>query len=127
VRVFDYAGELGPVFGLVGTLFAITQLVPGAASAAAVDDPTITTLAAVGTAVLSSLYGVLTAHLVCIPVAHAIERKGEREEDARSRLAEWLACEIAAVTARRASVTRLHEVGLAEVPRLREAEAGRAR
>ncbi|MEM6267539.1 MAG: hypothetical protein AAF707_08435, partial [Pseudomonadota bacterium] len=28
VRTFEYAGELAPVFGLVGTLFAITQLAP---------------------------------------------------------------------------------------------------
>jgi len=116
MRVFEYAGELAPVFGLVGTLFAITQLVPDAAAGNALappgsgPDPTDATLAAVATAVLSSLYGVLTAHLFCIPLARAIERKGEREEAARSRLADWLEDEIAAALRPRAPVTRLREV-----------------
>ncbi len=127
IRVFEYAGELGPVFGLVGTLFAITQFVPGAGSAAAAQDPTITTLAAVGTAVLSSLYGVLTAHLVCIPIAHAIERKGEREEDARSRLAGWVDDEITAATGRCATVTRLREVIPGDPTLDKDAAARRAR
>lgn len=84
VRTFEFAGELAPVFGLVGTLFAITQLVPSTGSAVEA------TMSAIGTAVLSTLYGVLTAHLVCIPLARAIERRGEREELARDHLAEWL-------------------------------------
>jgi len=84
VRVFEFAGELAPVFGLVGTLFSITQLTPaGAGSAAEM------TMAAVGTAVLSSLYGVLTANLVCIPLARVIERRSEREEEVRAKLFEW--------------------------------------
>lgn len=82
-RAFEYAGELAPVFGLVGTLFAITQLAPG--------DGNIVegTMGAIATAVLSTLYGVLTAHIVCIPLARAIERQGEREEQAREHLIEW--------------------------------------
>lgn len=84
VRVFDYAGELAPVFGLVGTLFAITQL-----SAAGLDNAADVMMAAVANAVLSSLYGVLTAHLLCVPLAGAIERRGQREEEARARLIEW--------------------------------------
>ncbi|BDI60088.1 MotA/TolQ/ExbB proton channel family protein [Qipengyuania nanhaisediminis] len=78
VRVFEFAGELAPVFGLVGTLFAITQLVPVAGASTAE-----VTMAAVATAVLSSLYGVLTAHLVCVPLARAVERRGEDEEETR--------------------------------------------
>ena len=73
VRVFDYAGELAPIFGLVGTLFAISQLTPAAGASA-----TDTTLAAISTAVLSSLYGVLIAHIVCVPLAGAIDRRGDR-------------------------------------------------
>jgi chemotaxis protein MotA len=85
VRTFEYAGELAPVFGLVGTLFAITQIAPLAGTNIATS-----TMGAISTAVLSSLYGVLTAHLLCIPVAHAIERRGEREEALREELARWL-------------------------------------
>ncbi|MEM6474908.1 MAG: MotA/TolQ/ExbB proton channel family protein [Pseudomonadota bacterium] len=84
VRTFEYAGELAPVFGLVGTLFAITQMVSDAGGAAQ------GTLAAIGTAVLSTLYGVLVAHLVCLPIGQAIERKGEREEAEREHLSNWI-------------------------------------
>lgn len=84
VSVFEYAGELAPVFGLVGTLFAITRMMPD------VDGSTAASLAAIATAVLSTIYGVLLAHLVCIPIAGRIERAGEREETAREELASWL-------------------------------------
>lgn len=84
VRTFEYAGELAPVFGLVGTLFAITQLAPASG------DVVQSTMAAIATAVLSTLYGVLTAHMLCFPLARAIERQGEREEQARENLIEWL-------------------------------------
>ncbi|KWV91664.1 MotA/TolQ/ExbB proton channel family protein [Erythrobacter sp. YT30] len=85
VQTFDYAGELAPVFGLVGTLFAITQLTPMAGEGV-VD----LTMASIATAVLSSLYGVLFAHLICIPIARAIHRKAAREEVAREEIIEWL-------------------------------------
>jgi len=84
VRAFEYAGELAPVFGLVGTLFAITQLAPGDGSVVE------STMGAIATAVFSTLYGVLTAHIICIPVARAIERRGAREEESRDQLIEWL-------------------------------------
>lgn len=89
VRVFDYAGEVAPVFGLVGTLFAISQLAPTTGANAAE-----TTMASVATAVLSSLYGVLTAHIIYIPVASAIDRRGEREETARGALIDWFEKEL---------------------------------
>lgn len=83
-RVFESAGELAPVFGLVGTLFSITQLVPSAGLS-----PAETTMASVATAVLSSLYGVLLAHFMCLPIARAIERRGQREERARKEALDW--------------------------------------
>lgn len=85
IRTFESAGELAPVFGLVGTLFAITQIAPDTtgSSAGAV-------MNAVATAVLSTLYGVLLGHLICLPLARAIERKGEQEECARERLLDWI-------------------------------------
>jgi len=101
VRVFDYAGELAPIFGLVGTLFAITQLTPSGD-----DSTTQAMMGAVATAVLSSLYGVLTAHLFCVPLAGVIDRRGQREESARAQLIEWFELEITGDRARLASHLR---------------------
>ena len=84
VRAFEYAGELAPVFGLVGTLFAITQLAPTESSVVE------STMGAIATAVFSTLYGVLTAHILCIPIARAIERRGARQEASRDKLIDWL-------------------------------------
>lgn len=88
-RVFETAGDLAPVFGLVGTLFSITQLMPDmdAGSAEIV-------MASVAGAVLSSLYGVLSAHLVFFPLARAIERLSDREQAERSLLFEWFEDEL---------------------------------
>ncbi|MEL7198165.1 MAG: MotA/TolQ/ExbB proton channel family protein [Pseudomonadota bacterium] len=102
VRTFEYAGELAPVFGLVGTLFAITQLSPFAG-----EGPVEIAMGSIATAVLSSLYGVLIAHLIFIPLARAIERKAMREEDARAQLVEWLETSLAG-RARPASAPREH-------------------
>jgi len=97
VRTFEYAGELAPVFGLVGTLYAITRL-----SETLAGSPVETIMGSIATAVLSSLYGVLTAHLVCVPVARVIERRGLREEKAREALVEWLAAHIESAAIERA-------------------------
>ncbi|MEM7779368.1 MAG: MotA/TolQ/ExbB proton channel family protein [Pseudomonadota bacterium] len=88
-RAFESAGELAPIFGLVGTLFAITQLAPTSGA-----DAAETTMAAVATAVLSSMYGVLSAHLIYLPLARAIERRGENEEAARSAVLDWFEAEL---------------------------------
>lgn len=90
VRVFEQAGDLAPVFGLVGTLVALTQIAPDAAGQA-----DSAALGAIATAVLSSLYGVLTAHFVFLPFAHAIARRAGREEEARADLIHWLSSEAA--------------------------------
>jgi chemotaxis protein MotA len=89
-RVFEQAGELAPVFGLVGTLISMAATMPGLAAASAAD--AATGLAAIGTAILSSLYGVLSAHLLFLPLAEAIARRQAREDEARDALARWL-CE----------------------------------
>ena len=88
-RIFETAGDLAPVFGLVGTLFAITQLAPDTGESAAQ-----TTLAAVAVAVLSSLYGVLSAHLVYFPVGRAIARRCETAEAERGGLIDWFEDEL---------------------------------
>lgn len=101
-QVFGWAGELAPVFGLIGTLYGLTQLAPAGGGA----DAAATIMGAVSTAVLTSLYGALIAHLVCFPLASAIERRGVAEERDREALAEWFVAQIggteAAARARRA-------------------------
>nr|WP_281494475.1 MotA/TolQ/ExbB proton channel family protein [Qipengyuania sp. S6317L1] len=89
VRVYENAGELAPVFGLVGTLFAITQLMPDLSASASQ-----TVMRSVAGAVLSTLYGVLSAHLVFYPLARAVERKGDREETERTMLLDWFENEL---------------------------------
>jgi chemotaxis protein MotA len=83
-QVFAWAGELAPVFGLIGTLFAFTQLAPMVG-----EDTVRLTMTAIATAVLSTLYGALLAHLLCYPLASAIERRGLDEGRAREALADW--------------------------------------
>jgi len=85
-QVFVWAGELAPVFGLIGTLYAFTQLAPMVG-----DDTVRLTMAAIATSVLSTLYGALLAHLLCYPLASAIERRGAAEEQARAELTDWFA------------------------------------
>jgi len=89
VQVFGWAGELAPVFGLIGTLYGLAQLGPQQSVGAAA-----VIMGAVSSAVLTSLYGALLAHLVCHPLATAIERRGGVEEREREVLAEWFVAQI---------------------------------
>ncbi len=82
--VFVQAAEAAPVFGLVGTLYAITQL-----SFASGGNPAVLAMGSAGTAALSTLYGVLLAHLVLIPLGHAIGRRESRDANARAELLHW--------------------------------------
>ena len=92
VQPFEQAGELAPVLGLAGTLLAIAQLVPGeGASGAAPTSETLATSAAIASAVLSSLYGVVAAHFVLVPLGRAIERDTSRVEALRCDLMDWAA------------------------------------
>jgi len=91
---FEQAGELAPVLGMAGTLLAIAQLVPGEGANAAgglVADGGSATIAAIAGSVLSSLYGVILAHFLFVPLGRAIERRNADEEAARIRLATWAA------------------------------------
>lgn len=85
----DQAAELGPVFGLVGTLVGLGQLPTGGL------DSQTAVMAAVSTAILTTLYGLLVAHLLVLPLAGMIERRGRAEEAERARLIDWLAGQVA--------------------------------
>ncbi len=83
LRTIHAAADLAPIFGLAGTLLALTQL-----RASGLDAGDLAS--AVGMAVLSTLYGLLAAHLVLMPLARWIERRGEREEADRQLVFDWL-------------------------------------
>lgn len=91
-QVFGTAGDLAPVFGLIGTLYALTQLDPVAGA-----DATRLTVTAMATAVHSTLYGALLAHLLFYPLASAIERRGLAEEQGRDALADWFVDQISLI------------------------------
>lgn len=88
-ETLDQAGELAPVFGLAGTLLALSQL-PHDFSA----DGEL--MGAISTAVTSTFYGLMLAHLLFNPLARAVERRGMREEKRRHDLIVWLAEQVAA-------------------------------
>lgn len=101
VYALDQAGELAPVMGLAGTLLALSQL-PLADLGS--EDALMTS---VSQAVLSTFYGLMLAHLVCFPLAAAIERRGQLEEAQRSQLVQWLVEQLApACPTRTAAIDR---------------------
>jgi chemotaxis protein MotA len=84
------AAEMGPVFGMVGTLVSLSQM-QGAAHAASQGNM----INGIAMAVLTTLYGLILAHPVCNPIARLIARRGEREEELRQQLIDWLAQQLA--------------------------------
>lgn len=88
MMVMEEAGDLAPIFGLAGTLLALSQLPSSGLEGDAM-------MGTVATAVLTTLYGLLLAHAVLLPLARMIDRRGEAEETERQRLMDWLAAQIA--------------------------------
>lgn len=82
-RVLGDAAELAPVLGLAGTLLAL-----GALSGASADQ---SFASQIGSAVTTTLYGLIAAHFVFAPLAAAIGRKARAEERERTEVLEWLA------------------------------------
>ncbi len=88
IRVLAQASELAPVFGMAGTLIALNRM----SGAAETGGDAIT--AAVGMAVVTTLYGILAANLVLAPLARLVERAARAEVTARDEVAEWLAAQV---------------------------------
>lgn len=90
VRTLAQAAELAPVFGMAGTLVALNRMAgePLAGGAA------IT--AAIGLAIVTTLYGILAANLLLAPLARLVERRARAEEGERQDLVDWLARQVAA-------------------------------
>jgi chemotaxis protein MotA len=85
IRVLGEAAELAPVLGLAGTLFALGGYAPGVDGDYA---------RSIGTAVVTTLYGLVLANFLFGPLAGAVERHARAEERERVRLLDWLAAAI---------------------------------
>lgn len=88
LRPIRLAGEMSPVFGMAGTLFSLSQMNNEAAVGAA-------SMSSIGLAVLTTLYGLLAAHLLFHPLASMVERRGQAEEADRQLLIDWMARQLA--------------------------------
>lgn len=81
VATLHNAADNAPTFGLAGTLIALSQLPT---------DPAVGGMnAALSAAVLTTLYGLLIAHLILHPMAEALRRASDYEEQARLDLQKW--------------------------------------
>lgn len=83
-----HAAEMAPVFGMAGTLFALSQMQLGG-------EADMQLLASIGMAILTTLYGILLANLVFSPLARLLERRLLAVELDRQRLIDWLATQLA--------------------------------
>lgn len=88
VRTLAQAAELAPVFGLAGTLISLSQLPAEGIARGALTG-------AISMAVITTLYGLLSANLVLAPLARMVERKAQAEEAERQTMIDWLAQQIA--------------------------------
>lgn len=96
VDTFAQAAELSPVFGLAGTLVSLSQLSSTAAGG-------LDFTAAIGMAVLTTLYGLLLGNIVFAPLARLLDRAASAEERERQEVVDWLEAQVAP------AVPRLHE------------------
>ena len=72
-RVFRAIGESAPAFGMVGTLVGLVQML------SSMDDPT-TIGRAMAIALLTTLYGLLIAQLIVLPISDILEAKNAIEK-----------------------------------------------
>ena len=77
-RVFLAIGEAAPAFGMFGTLVGLVQMLSN------MKDPT-TIGPAMAVALLTTLYGVLVANLIALPIADKLEDKSARDVDGDQR------------------------------------------
>lgn len=104
VGVFAQAAELAPVFGMAGTLVALSRLTASDLSAG----EAIT--GAIALSVVTTLYGILLANLLLAPLARLIERAAAREEAARQEVVDWLAAQVSEALPRRKTVHAQHHL-----------------
>ncbi len=80
-RVFMSIGEAAPAFGMFGTLVGLVQML------ASMDDPTKIG-PAMAVALITTLYGVLIANLLALPIADKLESKSRQDRELRSLIIE---------------------------------------
>lgn len=88
VATLNQAAEMGPVFGLAGTLIALSQL-PDSASTGKMLSSNIPG------AIITTFYGLMLANLIFAPLARFIQRRSDEEDAKRQELIDWLAIELA--------------------------------
>ncbi|WP_374408922.1 MotA/TolQ/ExbB proton channel family protein [Pelagerythrobacter sp.] len=81
-NVLGEAADLAPVLGLAGTLVALGGFSAGGDADYA---------RSIGTAVVTTLYGLVFANFVFGPLAGAVARRARAEERERQELLDWLA------------------------------------
>ena len=75
-KVFAAIGDSAPAFGMFGTLVGLVQML------STMSDPT-SIGRSMAVALLTTLYGVLIAHLVALPISEKLRRKSEQERENR--------------------------------------------
>ncbi len=81
------AAEMGPVFGLVGTLIALSQMQADPAGQSMLSS-------SIPTAIITTFYGLIIANMVFAPLARFLQRRANAEEDQRQQLIDWLTHEL---------------------------------
>ncbi|CAH0497663.1 MotA/TolQ/ExbB proton channel family protein [Novosphingobium sp. CECT 9465] len=107
VRTLAQAAELGPVFGMVGTLVSLSSLPTTGLDGSALNG-------AISMAVMTTLYGLLLANLVIAPLARMVERHAQAEEQARQEVIDWLTAQLET-----AMPVRVHALRPQAIPRER--------
>ncbi|MCW8914931.1 MAG: MotA/TolQ/ExbB proton channel family protein [Magnetovibrio sp.] len=82
-KVFMSIAEFAPAFGMFGTLVGLIQMLSN------MQDPTLIGKG-MAVALLTTLYGVLLANLVAIPIADKLEDKRQRDMSLRSLIIECI-------------------------------------
>jgi chemotaxis protein MotA len=80
-KVFQAIGDFAPAFGMFGTLVGLVQML------SSMTDPT-TIGRAMAVALLTTLYGVLIANLIALPIADKLAAKSELERSNRALIIE---------------------------------------
>ncbi len=95
-RVLAEAADLAPVLGLAGTLLSLGGL------STAVDGDYARSI---GTAVTTTLYGLVVANFLFAPLSTAVDRRARAEERDRQELLDWLAKAIKSACSRSPAAT----------------------
>jgi chemotaxis protein MotA len=84
VNVFRVASVMAPMFGLIGTLVGIIEVLRNITSPEAVG-------VSMATAITSAFYGITMANLVCVPLAGKLRGLMLKEAEAKGLVAEGYA------------------------------------